>query len=193
MRKALLLCIPIGLLIAFSLLASSQRLENQVYNFLYTDKPLYKATLCTYLKKSGSSEWVLLGCEKNTLTDIGKEHIEDQLINAQASSTANNLTYIALTNVSGACTSTSTNIQEITSGGLERAKCDFTDLGNGEWSCEHTFTASASHPNVQIGGYFWNGTAGQDNTLFACGSFTSVNLEENDQILVRWNVTISEA
>jgi hypothetical protein len=157
------------------------------------ENTFYKGIYSVYYKKAGTDKWILLGQNENTLTDIGKEKIEQQLVAPQAASAANELKYIAITNVSGACTSTSTNIQEITTGGLERALCTYTDLGNGRWSCEHTFTASASHPNVQIAGYFWNATAGNDGSLFACGSFTPVNLEANDQILVRFNISISEA
>ena len=151
----------------------------------------YKGIMCAYYRHAGG-EWKLLGCQHNLLTDIGKEKIEDQLVSPAAASTSNQLKYIAITNDSSQCASSSaTNINEITTSDLERAECTYTDLGYGDWSCEHTFTATQSHPNVQIAGYFWNATAGQDNTMFACGNFTSVNLEANDQILIRWNVTIS--
>jgi hypothetical protein len=156
------------------------------------EKPPYKGILCVYYKKAGMNDWVELGCSENTLTNIGKNYTERQLIEPQAASTANQLKYIALSNVSTACTSTSTNIQEITTGGLERALCTVTHLDYGKWSCEQTFTANAHTPNVQIAGLFWNGTAGNDGSLFACGSFTPVTLEQNDNILIRWNITISE-
>ena len=157
------------------------------------ENPPYKGILCTYYKKAGTDKWIELGCSENTLTNIGKNKTESQLIEGLAASTANQLKYIALTNVSSVCTPTSTNIQEITTGGLERALCNVTQLDYGKWSCEHTFTATAYQFNVSIAGYFWNATAGNDGSLFACGSFTANTFEANDQILTRWNVTISEA
>ena len=151
----------------------------------------YKGIMCAYYRHAGG-EWKLLGCQHNLLTDIGKEKIEDQLVSPEAASTGNQLKYIAVTNDSSQCASSSaTNINEITTSDLERAECTYTDLGSGKWSCENTFHATQSHPGVKIAGYFWDETPGQDNTMFACANFTSVNLESGDSILIRWNISIS--
>jgi len=153
------------------------------------ENPVYKGVVSVYLKKAGSEDWILLSRKENTLTNIGKEWIENQMRNPQS---VNKTQWITLSTVSSDCSATATKLaNEITSGGLEKAQCSITDLGTGTWSCEYTFTATTSHSNVQVAGLHWNSTAQVDDML-ACGTFTSVNLEANDQIKVVWNITISE-
>lgn len=191
-KEAIFLAI---LFITVLAIASFAFFKNSPKNIVIEKKEnaFYKGIYSVYYKKAGTDKWILLGKNENTLTDIGKEKIEQQLVAPQAASTANQLKYIAVTNVSGACTSTSTNIQEITTSDIQRTLCTYTDLGNGKWSCEVTFHAQQSHPNVQIAGYFWNATPGNDGSLFACGSFTPIPIEANDELLIRFNLTISEA
>ena len=99
-----------------------------------------------------------------------------------------------MSSVSGDCTETATKLaNEITTSDLARAQCTLTSINASSWSCEHTFTATQSHSNVQVAGYHWYGDSGSDGNLFACAQFTSVNLEANDQLTIRWNVTIGGA
>lgn len=157
---------------------------NTSYERDIEEKTTYKATVCVY--KNGE----LVDCVSNILTNIGAEFVEDQLTSPQ---TANKTEYITLSSTAADCTAGAEKLaNEITTNGLEKASCTITDLGTGNWSCENTFTATGSLSNVQVAGYNWNATAQQPD-MFACGTFTSVNLEANDQILVRWNITISSA
>jgi len=143
----------------------------------------YLATVCVYVNGE------LIECTSNVLTNIGKEFVEDQLVSPQ---TANYTKWISVSNSTTDCVATDTVLPgELNVAGLTRAECTITDVGTGAWSCEKTFTATASVPNVRQGGYNWNSTATSSGNLLACATFTSVNLEANDQILVRWNVTIS--
>jgi len=147
------------------------------------EKPTYKAILTIY--KNGE----LVDVVENLLTDIGKEWIEDQMVTPQ---TANFTKFISVSNSTTDCVVTDTILPgEIDYGGLARAECTITDLGIGNWSCEYTFTATTSIPNVRQAGYNWNATSTSDGNLLACANFTSVNMQANDQILIRWNVTIT--
>ena len=159
--------------------------QQPINKSIISKSPLeYKATVCIY--KNGE----LIECKTNTLTDIGKEFIEDQLLNPQ---TENVTKYISLSNVTADCSVSATKLaNEFTYGGLAKAECTITDLGSGNWSCEHTFTATDYMQSVQVAGYHWNATAQQPDML-ACATFTSINAESGDEITIRWNLSISEA
>jgi len=159
--------------------------QQPINKSIISKSPLeYKATVCIY--KNGE----LIECKTNTLTDIGKEFIEDQLLNPQ---TENVTKYITLSNVTGDCTSTATKLaNEFTYGGLGKAECTITDTGIGSWNCSHTFTATDYMESVQVAGLNWNATAEQPD-MFSCATFTSVNLENGDKLTIVWSISISEA
>jgi len=152
----------------------------------------YHATVCEYYKKAGTDTWQLIGCNHNTLTDIGKNFIRDQLTNPDNTKI---LKYISLATDPSDCSSSATNLaSEITSNGLERHECSLTNgTGYGNWTCEYLFTATGSVSDVQVAGYHWDSTSASDNNLFACASFGSVDMEANDQIKIIWTVTVSES
>jgi hypothetical protein len=142
----------------------------------------YHATVCVW--KNGE----LIGCQHNLLTTIGANFTQQQLINPQS---VNKTAWITLSTVAGDCSASATKLaNELTGYGLGKAQCTLTSVNASSWSCEKQFTASGSVSNVQVAGYNWNSTAGA-NDLFACATFTAVNLEANDQLTIRWNVTIS--
>jgi len=177
--KENLLILP-AVLLAILLINSNPLYQNEAKT---AESIQYHATVCIY--KNGE----LVYCGHNLLTDIGKEYIEDQLIspNSQAS-----LRYISLSNSSTDCTASSTILPgELTIGGLTRANCTITDLGNGKWSCEYTFTLTDTVYDIRQAGYNWNSTPNSDNNLFACDTFPAISLESGDTLTVRWNVTFN--
>jgi hypothetical protein len=175
----LLSVITISGLILSNILGASITKTNAV-NFY--DGPKYQATVCVW--KNGE----LIGCQHNLLTNIGANFTQQQLINPQS---VNKTAWITLSTVSGDCTASATKLaNEITGSGLGKALCTLVSVNASSWSCEKQFTATGPVSNVQVAGYNWNSTAGA-NDLFACATFTAVNLEANDQLTIRWNVTIS--
>ena len=142
--------------------------------------PKYKAIVQVY--KNGK----LVAETHNLLTNIGKEFVEDQLTNPSTNATK----YISLSSVASDCSASATVLaNEITTSGLARAEGTVTDSGTGNFTVEKTFVATGSVSDVQVAGLNWY-SSGDDN-LFACATFTSVNLEANDELTIRWIVTIS--
>ena len=183
MRKgSLFLSIGLVALVTLSFLVVAFRSAPKNSSYSVSDSPVFKDTIEIY--KNGK----LVDIAHNTLTDIGKDWIEDQMKNPQS---VNKTKWITLSSNSGDCTSSAKHLaNEITTSGLGKAECTITDVGTGSYSCEETFTATGTVSNVQVAGLHWNSTAQADDML-ACGTFTAVNLEANDQLTVRWNVTIS--
>jgi len=146
-----------------------------------TEKPIYHATL-TVLKNGDLIDYI-----PNLLTNLGAEFVEQQL---RAPQSLNKTNWISVSNVSGDCVATATKLaNELTTMSLARASCTQQDLGTGNYSCEKTFTATGSVAAAQIAGLNYNST--MEPSLFACSTFTSVNLEKDDQLTLRWNITIS--
>lgn len=125
----------------------------------------------------------------NLITNIGFNFTREQLL---APTTGVSLVHISLSNVSGVCTLTATGISELTVCGLTRAAGTVTRFGNNSYIVERTFTLTCDVPNLRVTGLHWSSTAGSTGNLFACFEFPVLNLVTNDQITVRWNVTILE-
>jgi len=125
----------------------------------------------------------------NIITDIGFNFTREQLLNPQ---TGVSLIYISVSNVSGVCSKTATNIQELAVCGLTRAAGTVTRYNMNQFLVEKTFTLTCDVPNVQVSGLHWVSTAQSDRNLFSCAAFPVVNLVTNDQITIRWNVTMIE-
>ena len=126
----------------------------------------------------------------NLLTDAGRDFLH---LNGYETTGlgANGGNYIALSvNTGGAADAHTTLAGEITAGGLERAQGTVTHAaGETTSTVVKTFTASATHTAVQLCGLFTATTAG---TLVHEATFTSVNLENNDQLQVTWTITIDD-
>jgi hypothetical protein len=179
----LLLALTIGSgLILSNIFGAS--INTKTYAINVYDGTKYQATVCVY--KNGE----LIECKHNVLTTIGKNFTQQQLINPQ---TANKTAWITLSNVSTDCPSDGSATKlanEIITANLGKASCTLTSINASSWSCEKTFQATGSVSNVQVAGYNWNATAGA-NDLFACATFTAVNIESGDSLTIRWNTTIS--
>ena len=79
---------------------------------------------------------------------------------------------------------------EITGGGLARAKGTYSyDSAQKKYSVTNTFQASASFSGVKLAGLYWNATG---NSLFAANTFSpAVDLIDGDYLTVTWTITIS--
>jgi len=126
----------------------------------------------------------------NLLTDAGRDFLHQQGYKTTGLG-ANGGNYIALsTDTNGVADAHTTLAGEITNGGLTRAQGTVTH-SNGETTSTvvKTFTASATHTAVQLCGLL---TAASTGTLVHEATFTSVNLENNDQLQVTWTITIDD-
>ena len=155
----------------------------------------YGSTVCIEYKDGKSGESRLISCSHNTLTNNGKDTIEDVLNSTHGA----NINTIALCNSSNTsadglgngCTQplvTDNNLTgEYKACGLSRAAGTLTDQGNGNFSEAYTFTATCNSLVTNVTGIF-NATG---NLYFAGNNFTSVTLQSNDQLTVTWYIWVS--
>jgi len=151
----------------------------------------YGSSVC--IEKNGE----LVSCGENTLTNAGKNLIQDYLIGAERT----NISYIAVcnsTNVSGdgggnGCAQPAVGDTllegEYSYCGLTRASGALTDQGTGNFSYAYTFTATCDSLVTNVTGLF-NSTS-KLGTYFAGNNFTSVTLQTDDQLTVTWYVWVT--
>lgn len=125
----------------------------------------------------------------NLITNIGFDWIEDQLGDTPATDPAKWIS-VSLDATSPLATWTQI-ITEINAGGLARAVGAYTSTGVGVWTIAVTFTASATHTNVQLTGLQWVTTSGSDNNLMAANTFTPVTLNNGDTLTITWTLTLT--
>ena len=147
----------------------------------------FKDHICAFLIRDGTT--IPLGpCQHNVVTLSGLNATATQLFGA----TAQNFTFIGLSNQSGSSTST-TLPGEITStdcSGLQRA--GGTVIINGQ-TCNVTirnlFTSSCPGPIVVNSTGLFNASSG--GTLFALGNITNATMFSADQLIINHTVTCS--
>lgn len=122
----------------------------------------------------------------NLLTNAGRDFACAQAYGTPGAAAQ----YIALsTNTGGASTSHTSLADEIATGGLERAIGAYAHTG-GTATCtiSKTFTASATHTAVQLGGLF---NASSSGTLVHENTFTAATLLSGDTLAVTVAITVS--
>lgn len=126
----------------------------------------------------------------NLLTDDGRDFLHEQGY-ATSGLGANGGNYIALTTNSDAPADGDSSLtSEITTGGLGRAQGTVShSAGENTSTIVKTFTATAAHTGVQKSGLF---TAGTGGTMVHEATFSSVNLQNNDQLQVTWTITLDD-
>ncbi len=123
----------------------------------------------------------------NLVVNIGLDWVEDQLGDSPATDPAK---WISLSlDATAPAAGWTQIITEIAAGGLSRAVGAYTSTGTGVWEIEATFTASATHTNVQLTGLQW--AASGDNNLMAANTFTPVTLTSGDALTITWEITLS--
>jgi len=122
-----------------------------------------------------------------TLTTIGKNWIEDQLGDSPSTDPAK---WISLSLSTDSPAAGWTQIPtEIVAGGLTRAAGTYASTGDGVWTEEYQFTASATHTDVQLTGLQW--AVSGDNNLLGADTFTPVTLTSGDKLTVTWTITVT--
>ena len=130
----------------------------------------------------------LVNCDSNVLFNTGKDLIEDYL--GDSGGTGDEVDQIELCNATGSACETPTAdgtaaFSPFIDGGLQKATGTYADLGTGNWSIQHTFTATADNLKTNVTRI--GNTAG---TLFAANEFTSVTLQTNDQLTINWTIWV---
>jgi hypothetical protein len=140
-----------------------------------------------YDEETGTYDLFYRDESSNLMVNIGFDWVEDQLGDSPSTDPAK---WISLSTDATAPAAGWTQIpSEIAAGGLERAVGTYTDTGTGAWEIEATFTASATHTNVQLTGLQY--AASGDNNLMAANTFTAVTLNSGDALTITWQLSLS--
>jgi len=143
--------------------------------------------------------------DHNLITNAGRNFIAQELGDNTTSSTSVGR-YIGLstdtkaTALTDTCISTTdggTTSAEITTNGLVRQSGNYAHTANTDnWTISKTFTATGSFTGVTRAGLFTaaaNGdtcAGGNDGTMIAGNSFSSVNLASGDQLTITWTIDL---
>jgi hypothetical protein len=136
-----------------------------------------------------------VGCTHNTLTGKGKDLLE-ALLNGTSYSL--NVTRLAIANDTTAqATATDTTLSgELIGCGFTNTTGTSSYFSNGNWNVTYTWTNTcAGSSTVNATGIYnsssYNTAVGVGANLFAETTFTSVTLNQNDQINVTWGFGIT--
>ena len=155
------------------------------------EEPIIKGWV-TVIKNAGRpDEQVLCENKPNLLTNAGRDWMIAQVYTNTSAGTRGS-GYIALTANSTSPAAGDTSLAaEITSGGLARADATTKSHtgGTNSTTIQHTFTASATHTNVQKSGLF-NNTKDNSDTMSHENVFTAVTLQSSDTLQVTWTTTL---
>ncbi len=123
----------------------------------------------------------------NLVVNIGFDWVEDQLGDSPDTTPAK---WISLSLDGYVPAAGWTQIpSEIVADGLSRAAGTYSDEGTGAWNIVATFTASATHTNVQLTGLQWASSG--DSNLMAANTFNPVTLNNGDALTITWILTLS--
>ena len=155
------------------------------------EEPIIKGWV-TVIKNAGRpDEQVLCENKPNLLTNAGRDWMIAQVYTNTSAGTRGS-GYIALTANSTSPAASDTSLaSEITTGGLARADATTKSNtgGTNSTTIQHTFTASATHTNVQKSGLF-NNTKDNSDTMSHENTFTAVTLQSSDTLQVTWTTTL---
>jgi hypothetical protein len=140
-----------------------------------------------YDEETGTYDLFYHDESSNLMVDIGFDWVEDQLGDSPSGDPAK---WISLSTDGTAPAAGWTQIPtEIAAGGLERAVGTYASTGTGAWEIEATFTASATHTNVQLTGLQYASSG--DGNLMAANQFTAVTLNSGDALTITWQLSLS--
>ena len=154
-----------------------------------TEGVLYNGMVCHKVNRAdGTSEDY--GCNKNVLTNVGKNHTTSQLFSEPTAASATDIVdSMVLGNTSAPQASDTSHPGKIGVCGLaEYSSLSWSSTGtsDGNVTANHQWTSACNDVIVNTTGLETNG-----NTYFAGNSFTNVTLQANDQLTVTWYVWIT--
>jgi len=146
----------------------------------------------TVIKNKGKkNEEIICDKKRNILTNAGRDKAHAQIYTNTAAG-ARGAGYIAVTVNTGAPADTDTTLTgEITTGGLARADASTKThtAGTNTTTISHTFTASATHTDVQKAALFDASSAG---TMYHENTFTATTLISSDTLTITWTLTLDD-
>ena len=144
----------------------------------------------TVIKNAGKpNEEIICLNKHNLLTNSGRDWMHGQVY-TNTSAGDRGAGYIGLTtDATSPSASDTTLTSEITTGGLSRADASTKthSSGTNTTTIQHTFTASATHTNVQKAALF---NASSSGTMAHENTFTPVTLQSSDTLQVTWTLTL---
>jgi len=144
----------------------------------------------TVIKNAGKpNEEIICLNKHNLLTNSGRDWMHGQVYTNTVAGDRG-AGYIGLTtDATSPSASDTTLTSEITTGGLARADASTKthSSGTNTTTIQHTFTASATHTNVQKAALF---NASSSGTMAHENTFTPVTLQSSDTLQVTWTLTL---
>lgn len=193
MNKPLLGTLTVGLVLV--ILSVSPMISTNVTN--PSEEGLkYSSSVC--VEKNGE----LISCSPNTITNVGKNMIQDMLTAPGTQTTE--IKYIALCNNTNqsddggalACNQTKQTdtvlLAEYFACNLERGTATLSfDTSRGNISYANTFTSTCDNVTTNVTALFNSSSSGTTGSYFAGNNFTAVTLETDDQLTVTWYIWVT--
>ena len=146
----------------------------------------------TVIKNQGRpDEKILCYKKRNLLTNAGRDKAHAQIY-TNTTAGARGAGFIAVTvDVAAPADADTVLTGEITTGGLARADASTKThpVGTNSTTISHTFTASATHTNVQKAALFDAAAVG---TMYHENTFTATTLISSDTLTVTWTLTLDD-
>jgi hypothetical protein len=187
--------LPVGFLsVSFLLFAVMASAAPHVSDDATTGLLAYHSDVCIEVERTDGTRQIV-DCQPNPnfFTPEGRNLVMHELGTGVSLGATN---VIALCNIStGAVGAINCYGNNTPANGLGNATGTFAAIPNtfGNWSISNTFTATADNTVVN-GTALLNGTAqGSGAIVFANNTFSAVTLNTNDQITIRWNISINSA
>ena len=150
-----------------------------------SDGVQYNSNVCPSLKRAGSDEWILMDCTENTVTNGGKDMVE----NCLGEGGTNAITNLTLGNQEAPAAAATALAGVYSTNGLAGATGAYNTnaASNGNWSIAYTWTCTAAEQTVNTTGLYKSG----GGALFAGTSFTATTLQADDQIKVNYTIYLT--
>lgn len=154
-------------------------------NFHIDVEPGSLHTLWKIERLDGSVEYQY---HQGVITLIGFDFLQDQIADSGSATTEVANVISLSSSVSVPLDSWTELPAEIITGGLERVVGAYTRLTQKSWEIEYTFTATATHTDVQLSGLQWQ-LAPLTNNLFGADQMDPVTLNSGEKVTVTATVT----
>ncbi len=184
MKKTLFAIPTLLALLAFAVVMGVNSMPH-AGNISSKDAVNYKAMVCMDQYRNG--QLIAHKCHHNTLTDYGKDFIEQQLSGTLDNTQSVKYIAVAINNTTPSAAWTSIN--DLTTSGFSRAAGTYeSNSGSGSWNVYYTYSVTGSETGINMTGLYTNSTG---NTLFAVTTFSDTNVISGDTLKINWTITVS--
>ncbi|MCX6819326.1 MAG: hypothetical protein NT129_05020 [Candidatus Aenigmarchaeota archaeon] len=176
----------LGLVAILAAFTAGTMFSSPIASTLVGDSVTYKGVICACKNTNGICYEGMQGayCNHNVVTNAGKNAIKQYL----GVAAGGNFTFLAVGNgTAPAAGDTTLNLEA--AGSLARAAGTYySNAGNGNWSLVKSWTVSASFMSINSTAIFNQSATG---TMLCGGTFTSVNLENADQLTINYTLAVT--